>query len=237
MIKSLNVENTMDQLSKNWKRMCFKGQEVWVALDAQGLPEIREGKVLIKYQLNQEYEYRVHESNIHPLDSSVPKSRYKKPEAGRTASKGDPADEHQNNSPQNIDTDTILIYTDGASSGNPGPAGIGILLRHKGREKEVSRFIGETTNNVAELQAIQTALEELKSVHLPVRLFTDSTYAQGVLSLGWKAKKNEALIRSVKDLMAKFKDLKILHVMGHKGEEGNERANRLAVSAAKSRGK
>jgi len=38
-------------------------------------------------------------------------------------------------------------------------------------------------------------------------------------------------------LMAKFKDLKILHVMGHKGEEGNERANRLAVSAAKSRGK
>ncbi|MEA3417444.1 MAG: RNase H family protein, partial [Thermodesulfobacteriota bacterium] len=52
---------------------------------------------------------------------------------------------------------TISIYTDGASSGNPGPSGIGILLRFKDHEKEISRNIGTATNNIAELEAIKTA--------------------------------------------------------------------------------
>jgi len=129
----------------------------------------------------------------------------------------------------------VVIFTDGASSGNPGPSGIGVLFRHRGREKEIARFIGITTNNVAELEAIRTALVELKTTRLPVRIFTDSTYAQGVLSRGWKAKKNEALIRAIRKRMADFRDLQILHVKGHAGDAGNERVNLLAVSASKQR--
>jgi len=66
-----------------------------------------------------------------------------------------------------------------------------------------------------------------------VRIFTDSSYAYGVLTLGWKAKKNTEMVRSIRKTIAKFKDLKIIKVKGHAGIEGNERADLLATSAAK----
>ena len=129
--------------------------------------------------------------------------------------------------------DTVHIYTDGASSGNPGPAGIGVLLRYGSHEKEISRFIGEATNNIAELEAIRVGLGELKDTRLPVRLYTDSAYAHGVLTLGWKAKKNTALIRAIKKRMATLTDVRLIKVKGHAGEEGNERADHLATAAIK----
>ena len=127
------------------------------------------------------------------------------------------------------------MYTDGASSGNPGPSGIGVLLRFGSHEKEISRFIGTTTNNVAELEAIRIGLQELKKRNLPVRIFTDSEYAYGVLTLGWKARKNQQLIQSIKSLISGFKDIKLIKVKGHEGLEGNERADHLATSAIRNR--
>ncbi|MBF0120997.1 MAG: ribonuclease HI [Desulfobacterales bacterium] len=127
----------------------------------------------------------------------------------------------------------ITIYTDGASSGNPGPSGIGIFLKYGKHEKEISRFIGSGTNNIAELEAIKTALLELKRTDIPVKIFTDSSYAQGVLTKKWKAKANIELIKSIKEIISKFKDIKIIKVEGHAGNTGNEKADYLATIAIK----
>jgi len=66
-----------------------------------------------------------------------------------------------------------------------------------------------------------------------VRVFTDSKYAYGVLMLGWKARKNLELVRSIKKTISKVKDLKIIKVKGHAGIDGNERADYLATLAIK----
>ena len=83
---------------------------------------------------------------------------------------------------------TIVIHTDGACSGNPGPGGWGAILHWKGHEKELSGAEAETTNNRMELTAAIAALEALKR-RSKVRLVTDSTYVRdGVTKWihGWK---------------------------------------------------
>ncbi|MBF0200201.1 MAG: ribonuclease HI [Desulfamplus sp.] len=125
----------------------------------------------------------------------------------------------------------VTIFTDGASSGNPGPSGIGAVLIYGKHEKEISEFIGESTNNIAELSAIQRALSQLKRRDLPVRLFTDSNYAIGMLTKEWKASRNRELIVDIKKLMAEFYDLKIMKIKAHAGFDGNERADMLATGA------
>ncbi len=132
-----------------------------------------------------------------------------------------------------IPENSIIIYTDGASSGNPGPSGIGIFMIYKDNKREISESIGNSTNNIAELKAIEKALLELKRHNLPVRIYTDSSYSLGVLTKGWKAKKNVDLINNVKDLIYKFEDLEFIKVKGHSGLEGNEIADKLATSAIK----
>ncbi|MGI9570222.1 MAG: ribonuclease HI, partial [Desulfobulbia bacterium] len=120
-----------------------------------------------------------------------------------------------------------------ASTGNPGPSGIGVLLIFGEYEKEISRFIGNATNNIAELKAIQTGLAALKHTDIPVRLFTDSRYAHGLLVQNWKAKKNQQIVETIKNTMSKFKNLKIIKIKGHSGNPGNEKADFLATSAIK----
>jgi ribonuclease HI len=129
--------------------------------------------------------------------------------------------------------ETICIFADGASSGNPGPSGIGVVLRYADHKREISKYIGVATNNIAELKAIKTGLLALKNTDLPVRIFTDSNYAYGVLTLDWKAKANTELVQSIKKTILKFKNLKFIKVKGHAGNEGNERADFLATSAIK----
>ena len=198
--------------------MRFKKNKVWLAVDGSGKPFEENGKVLIKYQLNQTHEYWVLKSNVKPLDS-------------------DPVitQQTENNPPmaQTGDREGILIFTDGASSGNPGPSGIGVVLRSGSHKKEISEYIGLATNNIAELKAIEAGLLAVKRTDLPVRIFTDSTYAHGVLTLGWKAKANSEMVQSIKKTMKKYKNLKIVKVKGHAGDEGNERADFLATSAVK----
>jgi ribonuclease HI len=198
--------------------MRFKKNKVWLAVDRSGKPIEENGKVLIKYQLDQTHEYWVRKSNIKSLDSDSAITQ-----------------EIENNTTvaQTGDKEGILIFTDGASSGNPGPAGIGVVMRFGKHEKEISEYIGLTTNNIAELKAIQVGLLAVKKTDLPVKIFTDSKYAYGVLTLGWKAKANPELVQSIKKTMLKFKNLKILKVKGHAGDEGNERADFLATSAIK----
>ncbi|MBW1675971.1 MAG: ribonuclease HI [Deltaproteobacteria bacterium] len=211
-----------------WKRMMFKGQKVWLRVDDDQRPVVRDNKVLIKYQLEQDYEYWVREKAVEPIDPArLKKKAHRKKRAHDSSLARKAGHPHDPFPPK-----TIVAYTDGASSGNPGPAGIGILLRFGSHEKEISKHIGIATNNVAELMAIKTALKTIRTTQIPVRLYTDSQYCLGLLSLGWKPKRNEKLVAAIKKLMEGFKDLKILKVKAHAGIDDNERADRLAQEAA-----
>jgi ribonuclease HI len=220
----------------NWKRMVFKKNKVWLAIGQDQEPVTKNGKVLIKYQLDQDYEYWVLLENITPIDSlqgEVNADKGEKSTQKSSRQKIKKTKPETESSARGIRNDAIRIYTDGASAGNPGPSGIGVVLRFGKHEKEISRYIGIATNNIAELEAIRSGLLAVKNTNLPVRVFTDSRYAYGVLSKGWKAKKNQDIIESIKKTLSKFNDLKFIKVKGHVGIEGNERADFLATDAIK----
>ena len=219
---------------KDWKRVWFKNNKAWMATDPSGESIVSNGKVLIKYRLKQDYEYWVNKNNVSPIESP-PKIPLQQKKRKSRPKRGD--DERTSGNALRFDSkackDQICIFTDGASSGNPGPSGIGVLLRYGQHEKEISKFIGFATNNIAELKAIEAGLSVVKNTSIPVRLFTDSKYAYGVLVLNWKARRNQDVVASIKKTMAKFEDLKIIKIKGHSGYEGNERADLLATSAIK----
>ena len=213
----------------NWQRMMFKGHKVYLCVDEQGKPVVRNDKVLIKYQIDHDYEYYVSPNAVQAID---PK-RLKKKKDKKTSRNGQHAsDPIVFTPPEGV----ITIYTDGASSGNPGPSGIGIYFRYGDKEKEISRYIGHATNNIAELMAIKEALKNLKNTDIPVRLYTDSNYCHGLLMLGWKPKMNRKLVEEIRASMKKFKDLKIIKVEGHAGILYNERADQLARAAIQNSG-
>jgi len=238
-------ESALKPEEYNWVRKRFKKNKVWMAADKTGNPLIQKNKVLIKYQLDQEHEYWVKPESVYDLDpngtnpqkikaagskpgKTIPKSSREGGKPVRRQAKAEDVPAPHN---PDEDKDAIIIYTDGASSGNPGPSGIGVFMRYGTHEREISRYIGNSTNNIAELTAIETALLEMKRRDLPVRIYTDSSYACGLLINGWKAKKNISLVNSIRELMTKFKDLKIIKVKGHSGLNGNEKADQLATSA------
>lgn len=133
----------------------------------------------------------------------------------------------------------VMIWTDGACSGNPGPGGWGAILRHGEHEKEIVGGEPITTNNRMELSAAIAALEQLKRP-CSVSLHTDSQYLRGGIT-GWlatwkrngwrtadrKPVKNEDLWRSLDDVAAPH-DISWLWVKGHANDAMNERADRLA---------
>ncbi|MCG8556661.1 MAG: ribonuclease HI [Proteobacteria bacterium] len=127
--------------------------------------------------------------------------------------------------------DPIVAYTDGACSGNPGPAGLGVVLLDGGARHELSEYLGRATNNVAELSAIVRAVQAVAGSRRPVRIYTDSRYAIGVLTKGWRAKANITLIARAKAELERLPDVRLLHVPGHVGVELNERADELARRA------
>lgn len=208
--------------------MMFKGRKVYAEVDEEGNVIITGGRAVIKYQLDQEVTYLARASAVKEIDENLLLKMKTEKEKEKKAPEKIPPSASLG---ENHDDDAIAIFTDGACEGNPGPAGIGVLLRYRNHQKEISKFIGQGTNNIAELTAIRVALQEIKDPHLPVVLYTDSAYCLGALRGAWKTKKNQTLIESIKKEMARFSNLKIVKVEGHKGIEGNEIANRLAGQA------
>lgn len=130
----------------------------------------------------------------------------------------------------------IEVYTDGSCKpSNPGPAGLGFVIVV---DSEVIHsegcFLGQGTNNIAEIKAIECALEICKErgyQNEDITIYTDSQYAIGLLSKGWNPKVNIELINSVKDILKDFTELEMKWVKAHNGNKYNELADTLAKSA------
>lgn len=229
----------------NWIRVVFKGNKVWAEKGPDGQLLLNTGRVRVKYNLSHDQEYMVNPANLSSVDDLPEKTEKKKSPKPKPAGKAPDKvldkvsvkSEALNYSSASDfldvehDPDAIIVYTDGASSGNPGPSGIGVYLSFGKHEKEISEYIGEATNNIAELEAIRRALTEIKNRELPVKIFSDSSYAIGLITLGWKPKKNQELVAEIKKLVSKFRKIDFIKVEGHSGIPGNERADKLATGA------
>ena len=143
--------------------------------------------------------------------------------------------------------DTIIVYTDGACTGNPGKGGYGAVIIDGDRREELSGGYKLTTNNRMEMMAAIAALESLKS-NSKVKLHSDSKYIVDAIVKGWAKKwqandwrrnqkemaKNPDLWQELLDL-CKIHDVEFVWVKGHAGIPENERCDRLAVAAAHQR--
>jgi ribonuclease HI len=134
----------------------------------------------------------------------------------------------------------IIIYTDGASLGNPGPGGYGIVLISGKHRKEISEGYRLTTNNRMELLAVIKALEALKIPQSDVTIYTDSRYVADAVEKGWlfkwlkkdfKGKKNSDLWIQFLDAYRKH-NVKFVWVKGHADNSLNEKCDQMAVEAS-----
>ncbi|MEO5909323.1 MAG: ribonuclease HI [Pelobium sp.] len=137
----------------------------------------------------------------------------------------------------------IQIFTDGASSGNPGPGGYGVILRSGEHYKELYQGFRLTTNNRMELMAVCAGLESIKKLNQQITVFSDSKYVIdsvdkkwvfGWVKKGFAGKKNKDLwLRFLQSY--KLHQVKFVWVKGHAGHPENERCDELAVLAGKSK--
>lgn len=240
-----------------WKKASFKGKDVWIEVGAGGDPVEKTGRVGMRYSDKQGARiYRASVGNV-SLGSSAPvelpagesadavKPAKRSPRKGgggsgfgkagtRTAAQAKAAAEDAAARLTALPEGTHIFYTDGGCRGNPGPAGSGVFATlADGRTAEVSRSLGRGTNNIAELTAIGIALDLCEEAGLPgdapVAVFSDSSYANGVLTKGWKAKKNVDLIVGIRAKLKTRPGVTVYWVAGHAGVEGNERADQLAT--------
>jgi len=134
----------------------------------------------------------------------------------------------------------IIVYTDGASRGNPGPGGYGVVLKSGKHRKEMSEGYRLTTNNRMELLSVIVALETIKKEGQSVRIYSDSKYVVDAVEKGWvfgwvkknfKKKANPDLWKRFLKIYPKHK-VKFHWIKGHNDNPENERCDELAVEAA-----
>ena len=133
----------------------------------------------------------------------------------------------------------IFLYTDGASSGNPGPGGYGAVLKCAGRVMEISEGFSLTTNNRMELLAVIKGLEAIRWNNAEVHVTSDSSYVVNAINKGWLENWKRKGFVKVKnpDLWMRLDPLLRRHrvsfhwIKGHAGHPENERCDALAVAA------
>ncbi len=240
----------------SWMKATFKDGEVWAKVTSGGALDVQGGRVAIRYSDKPGAKvYRggvsrvtlVAGSPVIDLDEGVSADAAKKRGKGkgkgsgfgkagtRTKAQAAAAMADAKQRLEALSDDTAVAFTDGGCKGNPGPAGSGVRVElPDGRVAEASRSLGRATNNIAELTAIDMALELLDEAGVapeaPVVVFSDSSYARGVLTQGWKAKANRELILGLRERLKARPGVSLQWVAGHAGIAGNERADALATA-------
>ncbi|MGI8951189.1 MAG: ribonuclease HI [Chitinophagaceae bacterium] len=135
----------------------------------------------------------------------------------------------------------LIIYTDGAARGNPGPGGFGVILMYGNKQKELSTGYRLTTNNRMELMAVIAALEALTKKNISLTIYTDSKYVLNSVEKKWLdnwiktdfkgGKKNKDLWQRYYNLAKDF-TIKFNWVKGHDENIFNNRCDALATAAA-----
>jgi ribonuclease HI len=216
--------------------MSFKGQTVWVRTDEGGHPVLdADGRAEMKYRETDERSYRPSASNLGPA-SAVAGGPSPAPRAAAPHRAGNPSPRPLSQTAgKAAPGDIVHVWTDGACSGNPGPMAIGVVVITGDKRKELGEFLGRGTNNIAELTAVRRGIEVAASV-VPVherliRVYTDSSYAIGLLSKGWKAKANQDLVAELREFLRAYPRFQMVKVEGHAGVPENERCDLLARQA------
>jgi ribonuclease HI len=221
-----------------WIESVLKGQKVLARCNERGEFIAEGGRVEVRYKPTDTRAYRAAKGNLAPVGLKIlpddhcgaaaeaSKYQQKKEKKAASAARVEPHREGY-----------IVAYTDGACSGNPGPAGSGVIVETPdGQKREGYRYLGDrATNNIAELTAIQMALEAVADRDAKLEIRTDSGYSIGVLQKGWKAKANPELIAKIKEELGKRPHTHLQYVPGHAGVAGNERADELAREAITTR--
>jgi ribonuclease HI len=201
-----------------WVSRLLRGDRVWVKVGSAGEPVAgADGRVDVLYKRGGKV-YRAALRNLSPdpNPTSLPDE-----EAAPTG----PAPERK--APPR---DAVIVYTDGACTGNPGPMGIGVVIVDGQERRELSEYLGLGTNNIAELTAIERALEVCPKERT-ILVHSDSAYALGILGKPWKPKKNQELIARLRELARQFREIHWIKVAGHSGVPENERCDELARAA------
>jgi ribonuclease HI len=212
-----------------WIEAMLRGQKVLARAKDDGALAVEGGRVEIRYNPKDGRAYRAAARNLEVVPgTSLLSDDTCAPAGAVDATRGGAAAKA---APQERPANAWLAYTDGACSGNPGPAGAGVVLvAPKGKTYEGFEYLGEATNNVAELTAILRAVEWLPRDAAAIVVHTDSQYAIGVLQKGWKPKVNQELVAKAKKVVQE-RGARLVYVPGHSGVPLNERADELAREA------
>ncbi len=229
-----------------WRTMLLRGKSVFVRCDEAGELRPEGGRVEIRYKPNDGRAYMAGVQNLEPsMDPTVLPDEHcgpavrPDPDAKKSAgkksgkSKGKKPKPSPSSFPVTPADGAVIAYCDGACSGNPGPAGLGAVIRHAGKELRLAEYLGRGTNNIAELTAILRVLQE--AWEGPLTIYTDSSYAIGLLTKNWKPKKNKELVAELRAALDERPDTEFVYVPGHAGVELNEVADELAVAAVGAR--
>ncbi len=219
-----------------WIEATLRGQRVLARTLENGALEVSDGRVEIRYRANDTKAYRASPRNLvvpegartHPDSACADVSN--QPAASRPKRVHRPGSRQPPRPTEHVAAEWTA-YTDGACSGNPGPAGIGmVVIAPGGQIHEGYEYLGSATNNIAELTAVLRGMEAIPRAARSIALHTDSKYAIGVLSMGWKAKANTQLVARVRAAL-EGRNAHLLYVPGHAGVPMNERADALAREA------
>lgn len=124
---------------------------------------------------------------------------------------------------------SIEVYIDGASRGNPGESGIGIVINFEdGNKKHIKKYLGIATNNQAEYNALINALKNLSEYSSDsITIYTDSQLVANQINQLWKVKDPDLriLYSEAKELFNRFQNIKIQHIRREKNKEADRVAN------------
>lgn len=229
-----------------WKPYKLNAKDCWARVDDTGAPLANErGLIDVIYKVAPSSKiYSARAANlierpgelaqleVEPAEAAAPPAR--RAAAGGTGKSNEP-------DVTGVPADALHVWTDGGARPNPGPSSIGVVIVDGKQHLELSEFLGDGTNQTAELSAMLRGLQEAAVIdptcQRPVVVYSDSAYAIGLLSQGWKAKANIELVAELRAVCRQFKDLRFVKVLGHSGISLNERTDQLATDALTHRDK